>query len=57
MIEESVVTGYAQALFEVASKRGGTDVIEQDMEGIKELLVTNKEFRDILRAALIGKGG
>ncbi len=48
MIEESLATGYAQALFEVASKRGGADDIENDLEGIKELLETNREFRDIL---------
>ena len=48
MIEESLATGYAQALFEVASKRGGADDIEKDLEGIKELLKSNKEFRDIL---------
>ena len=48
MIEESLATGYAQALFEVASERGGADDIEKDLEGIKELLESNKEFRDIL---------
>ena len=48
MTEESLATGYAQALFEVASKRGGADDIEKDLEGIKELLKSNKEFRDIL---------
>ncbi len=48
MIEESLVTGYAQALFEVASERGGADDIENDLEGIKKLLETNREFRDIL---------
>lgn len=48
MIEESLATGYAQALFEVASKRGGADDIENDLEGIKKLLETNREFRDIL---------
>ncbi|HJO48249.1 MAG TPA: ATP synthase F1 subunit delta [Candidatus Scalindua sp.] len=48
MIEESLATGYAQALFEVASERGGADDIENDLEGIKKLLETNREFRDIL---------
>ena len=48
MIEESLATGYAQALFEVASQRGGADDIENDLEGIKKLLETNREFRDIL---------
>jgi len=48
LIEESLATGYAQALFEVASKRGGADDIEKDLEGIKEILESNKEFRDIL---------
>jgi F-type H+-transporting ATPase subunit delta len=48
LIEESLATGYAQALFEVASERGGADDIENDLEGIKKLLETNREFRDIL---------
>lgn len=48
MIEESLVTGYAQALFEVASKKGGADDIEKDLNCIKELLKTNTKFRDIL---------
>jgi len=48
LIEESLATGYAQALFEVASQRGGADDIENDLEGIKKLLETNREFRDIL---------
>lgn len=48
MIEESLATGYAQALFEVADKRGGVDDIEKDMDGIKNLLRTNRKFRDIL---------
>jgi F-type H+-transporting ATPase subunit delta len=48
LIEERLATDYAQALFEVASKRGGADDIEKDLEGIKELLGTHKKFRDIL---------
>jgi F-type H+-transporting ATPase subunit delta len=48
LIEESLATGYAQALFEVASKRGGADDIEKDLEGIKELLKADKKFRNIL---------
>ncbi len=48
MIEESLATGYAQALFEVADKRGGADDIEKDLEGIKDLFGTDKKFRDIL---------
>ncbi len=48
MIEESLATGYAQALFEVADKRGGADDIEKDLDGIKNLLGTNRKFRDIL---------
>jgi len=48
LIEESLATGYAQALFEVAEKRGGADDIEKDLDGIKDLLETNKKFRDIL---------
>jgi F0F1-type ATP synthase delta subunit len=47
LIEESLATGYAQALFEVA-KRGGADDIEKDLEGIKVILESNKKFRDIL---------
>jgi F-type H+-transporting ATPase subunit delta len=48
LIEESLATGYAQALFEVADKRGGADDIEKDLDGIKNLLGTNRKFRDIL---------
>ena len=48
MIEESLATGYAQALFEVAEKRGGADDVEKDLDGIKDLLETNRKFRDIL---------
>ncbi len=48
MIEGSLATGYAQALFEVASERGGAEDIEKDLDGIKDLLGTNKKFRDIL---------
>ncbi len=48
MIEESLATGYAQALFEVADKRGGAEDIEKDLDGIKDLLETNRKFRDIL---------
>jgi len=48
LIEESLATGYAQALFEVAEKRGGADDIEKDLDGIKDLLGTNRKFRDIL---------
>ncbi len=48
MIEESLATGYAQALFEVADKLGGAEDIEKDLDGIKDLLGTNRKFRDIL---------
>ena len=48
MIEKSVIVGYAQALFEVANEKGVADEVEKDLEGIKELLEANKEFRDIL---------
>lgn len=48
MIEKSLATGYAQALFEVADKRGGADDAEKDLDGIKDLLETNRKFRDIL---------
>ncbi len=48
MIEKSLATSYAQALFEVAEKRGGAEDIEKDLDGIKDLLGTNKKFRDIL---------
>ena len=48
MIQESLVEGYAQALFEVAVEKGDTGDIEKDMDGVKELLSANKEFRSIL---------
>ncbi len=48
MIQESLIEGYALALFEVADKKGDTGDIEKDMDGIKQLLSTNKEFRSIL---------
>ncbi|MFQ5686931.1 MAG: ATP synthase F1 subunit delta [Candidatus Scalindua sp.] len=48
MIEDSLATGYAQALFEVASKRGSAGDMEKDLDGIKNLLETNRKFRDIL---------
>jgi F-type H+-transporting ATPase subunit delta len=48
LIEKSIVAGYAQALFEVASEKGVADEVEKDLEGIKELLITEKKFRDIL---------
>ncbi len=48
MIEESLAKGYAKALFEVAEERGGADDIEKDLDGIKNLLGTNRKFRDIL---------
>ncbi|ODS31194.1 MAG: F0F1 ATP synthase delta subunit [Candidatus Scalindua rubra] len=55
MIGESVVVGYAQALFEVASEKGIADEVEKDLEGIKELLRTNKKFRNILYHPSIAK--
>lgn len=55
MIEKSVVVGYAQALFEVANENGVADEVEKDLEGIKELLETNKDFRDILYHPAITK--
>ncbi len=48
MKEESLAIGYAQALFEVAVDKGDTGDIEKDLEGIKQLLRTNKELRDII---------
>jgi F-type H+-transporting ATPase subunit delta len=48
LIEKSIVVGYAQALFEVANEKGVADEVEEELEGIKELLKTNKKFRDIL---------
>ncbi len=48
MIEKSVAVGYAQALFEVANEKGDAEEVGKDLEGIKELLETNKKFRDIL---------
>ncbi|MDR4504998.1 MAG: ATP synthase F1 subunit delta [Candidatus Scalindua sp.] len=48
MIEESLVQGYAKALFEVAVDKGDTGDIEKDLDCIKELLVNNKRFCEIL---------
>ena len=48
MKEERLAIGYAQALFEVVVDKGDTGDIEKDLEGIKQLLRTNKEFRDII---------
>jgi F-type H+-transporting ATPase subunit delta len=48
LIEESLVEGYAKALFEVAVEKGDTGDIEKDLDGIKKLLGKNKKFRDIL---------
>ncbi len=48
MIEKSIVVGYAQALFEVANEKGAAEEVEIDLDGIKEILRTNKTFRDIL---------
>ncbi len=48
MIKKSIAMGYAQALFEVASEKGVADEVEKDLEGITELLRTNKKFHDIL---------
>ncbi len=48
MIQESLVEGYAQAMFEVAVDKGDTGDIEKDLDGIKQLLSTNKKFRSIL---------
>ncbi len=48
MIENSLLTGYAQALYEVASKKGVADEVEKDMKSIKTLLKKNEKFRDVL---------
>ena len=48
MIETGVAMGYAQALFEIAIENGDGDEVEKDMESIKELLETNRKFRDVL---------
>jgi F-type H+-transporting ATPase subunit delta len=55
LIQESLIEGYAQALFEVAVKKGDTGDIEKDLDGIKQLLSTNKEFRSILYHPAITK--
>ena len=47
-MQESLVAGYAQAMFEVAVDKGDTGDIEKDLDGIKQLLSTNKKFRSIL---------
>ena len=48
MIENTIIMGYAQALFEVASEKNVADEVEKDMEVIKELLKSNRKFRDVL---------
>ncbi|MFQ5965295.1 MAG: ATP synthase F1 subunit delta [Candidatus Scalinduaceae bacterium] len=48
MIEESLATGYAHALFEVADEKGSVGEIEKDLDCIKNLLIAHKKFRDIL---------
>lgn len=55
MREDSVVIGYAQALYAVASEKGVADEVEKDMQGIKELLGKNKKFRAILYHPSIAK--
>jgi F-type H+-transporting ATPase subunit delta len=55
LIQGSLVEGYAQALFEVAVKKGDSGDIEKDLDGIKQLLSTNKEFRSILYHPAITK--
>jgi len=48
LIQKSLVEGYAKALFEVAVDKGDAGDIEKDLDGVKELLSTNKKFRNIL---------
>ncbi len=55
MIQESLVEGYAKALFEVAVDKGDTGDIEKDLDGIKELFGSNNKFRDILYHPSIAK--
>lgn len=47
MIEETVVIGYAQALFELADSKDSVEEVQQDLDGIKELLKIEK-FRSVL---------
>ena len=55
MIQQSLIEGYALALYEVAVKHGDTGDIEKDLDGIKQLLGTNKKFRSILYHPAITK--
>lgn len=55
MIQQSVVEGYAKALFEVAVDKGDTGEIEKDLDGIKELFENNSQFRDIVYHPSIAK--
>ena len=55
MIQKSLIEGYSLALYEVAVKHGDTGDIEKDLDGIKQLLSTNKEFRSILYHPAITK--
>ncbi|GAX61966.1 F0F1-type ATP synthase, delta subunit [Candidatus Scalindua japonica] len=55
MIENSLIEGYSLALYEVAVKHGDTGDIEKDLDGIKQLLSSSKEFRDILYHPAITK--
>lgn len=55
MIENSLITGYAQALYDVASEKGVADEVEEDMKSIKAILKTNKKFRDILYHPSVAK--
>lgn len=54
-IGNTIVKGYAQALFEVANEKGVADEVEKDMESIKDLLKSNKKFRDVLNHPTITK--
>lgn len=54
MIEETVVIGYAQALFDLANEKGSIDEVQQDLDGIKELLKMEK-FRKVLYHPSIAK--
>jgi F-type H+-transporting ATPase subunit delta len=55
LIQESLVEGYAKALFEVAVDKGDTGDIEKDLDGIKELFGNNTQFRDIVYHPSIAK--
>ncbi len=54
-MQKGLIEGYSHALYEVAVKHDDTGEIEKDLDGIKQMLSTNKEFRSILYHPTIAK--